>query len=135
MAILSAIITLSKPSLIEFVSLLVAINFRTTTMLDLLQAASLLETKLIINSTISDADKGARFLCADLKDHFLASPMKDPEFMRIRYKYFPDAIRKQYNLDQFVTSTGYIYIRIKKGMYRLKQAALLAYKHLVNTAI
>jgi hypothetical protein len=73
-------------------------------------AASLLETKLMINSTISDADKGARFFCADLKDHFLASPMKDPEFMRIRYKYFPDAIRKQYNLDRFVTSTGYIYI-------------------------
>jgi hypothetical protein len=73
-------------------------------------AASLLETKLILNSTISDADEGARFLCADLKDHFLASLMKDPEFMRIRYKYFPDAIRKQYNLDRFVTNTGYIYI-------------------------
>jgi hypothetical protein len=29
-------------------------------------AASLLESKLIINSTISDADKGARFLTADL---------------------------------------------------------------------
>jgi predicted transcriptional regulator len=137
MTILSAIITLSKPSLIEFVSLLVAINFRTTTMLDLLQAVSLLETKLIIkNSTISATDKGARFLCANLKDHFLVSPMKNPEFMCIKYyKYFPNAIRKQYSLDHFVTPTGYIYIRIKKGMYRLKQAALLAYKHLVNTAI
>ena len=83
----------------------------------------LLETKLIINSTtISDADKGARFLCADLRDHFLASPMKDPEFMRIRYKYFPDAICKQYNLDRFVTSQHwlYLYIQIKKGMYGLK---------------
>ena len=48
-------------------------------------AASLLETKLIINITISNADKGARFLCADLKDHFLASPTKNPEFMRIKY--------------------------------------------------
>jgi hypothetical protein len=44
-------------------------------------AASLLETKLVLNSTISDADKGARFLCANLKDHFLASPMKNPEYM------------------------------------------------------
>ena len=35
-------------------------------------AASLLETKLIFNSTISDARKGDRFLSADLKDHFLA---------------------------------------------------------------
>jgi hypothetical protein len=78
-------------------------------------AASLLETKLIVNSTISDAHKGAKLLCADLKDHFLASPMKDPEFMRIKYKYFPESIRKQYNLDQFVASDGYIYIHIKKG--------------------
>jgi hypothetical protein len=95
-------------------------------------AASLLETKLIINSTISDSAKGARFLCADLKDHFLASPMKNPEFMRIKYKYFPQAIRKQYNLDRFLAPDGYIYIRIKKGMYGLKQAAILAYQHLVN---
>jgi hypothetical protein len=72
-------------------------------------AASLLETKLIVNSTISDAHKGSKFLCAaDLKDHFLASPMKDPEFMRIKYKYFPGSIRKQYNLDQFVASDDYI---------------------------
>jgi hypothetical protein len=58
--------------------------------------------------------------------------MKDPEFMHIRNKSFPDAIRKQYSLDRFVTNTGYIYIRMKKGMYGLKQAALLAYKHLIN---
>ena len=95
-------------------------------------AASLLETKLILNSTISDADKGARFLCADLKDHFLATPMKDPEYMRIKYKYFPAAIRTQYNLDVFLETDGYIYIKIKKGMYGLKQAAILAYQHLVN---
>ena len=33
-------------------------------------AASLLETKILINSTISDADKGAKFMSADLKDFF-----------------------------------------------------------------
>lgn len=32
---------------------------------------NLLETKLLINSVISDAHKGARFLSADLKDFFL----------------------------------------------------------------
>jgi hypothetical protein len=91
-----------------------------------------LETKLIINSTISDARRGARFLCADLKDHFLASPTKDLEFMRIKYKYFPEDIRQKYKLWNFVSTDGYIYIRIKKGMYGLKQAALLAYQHLVK---
>jgi hypothetical protein len=55
-------------------------------------AASLLETKLLLNSTIPDADKGSRFMCADLKDHFLALPMKDPEFMQIKYNYFPEDI-------------------------------------------
>jgi hypothetical protein len=95
-------------------------------------AASLLETKLIINSTISDSRRGARFLSADLKDHFLASPMKQPEYMKIKYKYFPADIRKKYELWKFVTADGYIYIRIKKGMYGLKQAALLAYQHLVK---
>ena len=51
-------------------------------------AASLLETKLLINSTISDAKHGARFMSADLKDHFLASPMEGNEYMRIHSKYF-----------------------------------------------
>ena len=39
-------------------------------------AASLLETKIILNSPISDARKGARFLSDDLKDHLIASPME-----------------------------------------------------------
>jgi hypothetical protein len=95
-------------------------------------AASLLESKLIINSTISDSKDGARFMCADLKDHFLASPMKAPEFMRIKYRYFPQDIRTQYNLTPLVDQDGYVYVRIKKGMYGLKQAAILAYQHLVN---
>jgi hypothetical protein len=95
-------------------------------------AASLLETKLILNSTISDAVKGAQFLCADLKDHFLATPMKAPEFMRIKYKYFPVAICQQYNLANLLATDDYIYIRINKGMYGLKQAAILAYQHLVR---
>ena len=33
-------------------------------------AASLLETKLIFNSIISDAHKGDRFMSIDVKDHF-----------------------------------------------------------------
>ena len=34
-------------------------------------AASLLETKLLLNSTISDASKGARFMTLDIKDFLL----------------------------------------------------------------
>ena len=89
--------------------------------------ASLLETKLILNSTISDAVLGARFMCADLKDYFLATFMANQEIMKIHYKYFPEDIRIKYNLDSKLSSDGYIYIKIKKGMYGLKQAAVMAY--------
>jgi hypothetical protein len=95
-------------------------------------AASLLESKLIINSTISDAHQGARFLSADLKDHFLASPMEETEYMRIHSKYFLDDMREQYDINNLIDADGYVYVKIKKGMYGLKQAAILAYKHLVN---
>ena len=94
-------------------------------------AASLLESKLLFNSTISDAKKGARFMSLDLKDFFLATPMHRPEYMKIPYKYFPEDIRKKYNLHLLVHD-GYIYVRIKKGMYGLKQAAVLAYQNLIT---
>ena len=93
-------------------------------------AANLLETKLLVNSTISDANKGARFMSADLKDFFLATPMDGEEFMKVHYKHFPADIRERYKLDQKVTDNGCIYIKIKRGMYGLKQAAVLAYREL-----
>ena len=95
-------------------------------------AANLLETKILLNSVISDADKGARFMCVDIKDHFLATPMDDPEYMKVQYKYIPNDIRLRYNLDLKVTEDGWVYIKIQKGMPGLKQAAILAYRHLKN---
>jgi len=58
-----------------------------------LPAANLLETKIILNSTISDANQEARFMSADIKDHFLATPMNKPEYMKVKYKYIPEDIR------------------------------------------
>jgi len=93
-------------------------------------ASNLLETKVLINSTISDASKGARFLGADISDFFLATPMAKAEFMKVKYSHIPADIKSHYNLQDKVTNHGYIYIRIKKGMYGLKQAAILAYDNL-----
>ncbi len=68
----------------------------------------------------------------DLKDYFLATPMARPEYMKVLLKYFPTDIQERYNLKDKVTANGYIYIKIKKGMYGLKQAAILAYNHLIQ---
>ena len=83
-------------------------------------AASLLEAKLLINSAISDADQGAQFFAADLKDFFLATPMQDYEYMRIHSKYFFDDICQEYDIERKIVPDGYVYIRIQKGMYGLK---------------
>lgn len=91
----------------------------------------LTETKLLLNSVISDAWKGARFCSADLKDFFLASPMKRPEYAKVHIKYIPQDIIDQYKLMDLVHN-DYVYIKIKRGMYGLKQAALLAYQHLLT---
>ena len=78
-------------------------------------ATDMVETKIIVNSTISDAHKGARFMTMDIKDFFLASPMTRDEFMKVKYKYFPEDIREFYDLESKKTEDGYIYIRIKKA--------------------
>ena len=95
-------------------------------------AANLLKTKLLLNNTISDAHKGARFMSADIKHHFLATPMKDLEFMKVICKCAPEDMRVRHNLDSLVTSDNKICIKIQKGMPGLKQASILAYKHLKN---
>ena len=95
-------------------------------------AASLLETKIMLNSIISDAHRGAKFMGLDLKDFFLASPMARPEYMRINYKHFPQDIKEMYNIDALKASDNYVYVKIKRGMYGLKQAAILAYEFLVT---
>jgi hypothetical protein len=94
-------------------------------------ASGLLETKLLLNSVISDASKGARFMGLDIQDYFLASPMHRPEYMRIHLQHFSPDIIEQYDLLSLVADDGYVYIEINKGMYGVKQAALMAYEKLV----
>ena len=44
-------------------------------------ASNIIETKILLNSVISDACKGARFMSMDLKDYFLNTPMHRPEYI------------------------------------------------------
>ena len=83
-------------------------------------AASLLETKILLSSVISDAHKGARFMSLDLKEYFLATPMERPEYMKVNISHFPKDIKDKYSLHTLVTNNNFIYIKIKKGMYGLK---------------
>ena len=91
--------------------------------------ANLLDTKILLNSTISDACRNARFMTIDIKNCFLNSPLPpgDREYMRIHSKYFDKSIRDLYKLHDKINKDGYVYCEIQLGIYGLKQAAILAY--------
>ena len=94
-------------------------------------AISLIDTKLHLNSVISDAKDGARYCTGDLKDFFLVSDMKVFQYMRIHRKYVTPEIFTEYSLtESHFDSKGFCYVEIRKGMYGLKEAAILAYEQL-----
>ena len=89
------------------------------------------ETKLHLNSTISNTKHGARYCTGDLKDF----PWLNDEifqYMCVHQKYFPSEILGTYNLSaEHFDSKGYAYLEIHKGMYGLKEASsILAYDQL-----
>ena len=91
--------------------------------------ANLIDTKILIHSTISGAHKGARFMTVDIKDFFLMTPLPegDREYMRIHGKYFDNEFLTLHNLHDKINKDGYVYCEIQLGMYGLKQAAILSY--------
>ena len=65
--------------------------------------ANLLETKIIINSVTSDANKVERFMSTDRKDNFLETPTRDPEYMKVKCKYLHQDVRTTHNLEKIKT--------------------------------
>ena len=57
--------------------------------------------------------------------------MPTPEYMKVPFKYFPQDIVDKYKLQEKIHN-NYIFIKISKGMYGLKQAAVLAYENLIK---
>ena len=91
-------------------------------------AANLLEAKIIFNSTISTPN--ARFCTMDIKDFFLSSTIPKPEYMRMHISEIPEDIFTKYKMHTIKDHNGNIYFKIDKGIYGLKQAAILAYQQL-----
>ena len=75
------------------------------------------------NSTIST--KGARYAASDVKIFYLATPLDDPEYMRIQAALVPQEFIDKYELQDKIKD-GYIYMRIIRGIYGLPQSGKLA---------
>ena len=87
------------------------------------KTASLETIKLVINSTLSTP--GAEYMTMDLSNFYLNTPLDRPEYTRIKLTDIPQEIVEEYKLHQLVHN-GWIYFKISKGMYGLKQAGKLA---------
>ena len=89
--------------------------------------ADLITTKLLLNSIISTP--GARMATCDISNFYLGTPMESFEYMNIPFKDIPQIIIDQYELQPLVHN-GMVLVEIRKGMYGLPQAGIIANERL-----
>ena len=83
--------------------------------------------KLLVNSVLSQHN--ARLATMDLKNFYLNTPLDQPEYVRIKLTDIPQEFINKYKLNK-ITCESWIYYKMRRGMYGLPQAGILANKHL-----
>ena len=66
----------------------------------------------------------------NLKEFYLNMPLKRFEYIKLRMSDVPKEIQKEYNLQEKATADGHIYVEVRRGMYGLPQAGLIAQEEL-----
>jgi hypothetical protein len=79
--------------------------------------------KILISSTLSTEETAMMMM--EIKNFYLGTPLPRFEYMKMLLSRFPEEIIQRYNLNTLAVG-GWVYIEIRKGMYGLKQAGLLA---------
>jgi hypothetical protein len=91
-------------------------------------SASMETIKMHWNSVLST--EGAHYCTADISNMYLCSDLPDSENVRFKYDMIPPNIIKHYNLDTLVDN-GFVYAKINKAWYGLKQSGRIAHDDLV----
>ena len=86
--------------------------------------ADMLLVKLLFNSVISTP--GAKFMSLDISNFYLETPMKRYEYMRIRLADIPEEVIEHYKLKEKANKDGFVFVEIRRGMYGLPQAGIIA---------
>ena len=81
-------------------------------------AVSLLNMKIHINSTISRAKHNARYMCIDIKNFYLGTPMKYFQYIRIHKKIIPQEVLDKYDI--IFDNRNFTNVEIRRGIYGLK---------------
>jgi hypothetical protein len=87
------------------------------------KTADMTTAKTLCNSVIST--RNARFMTGDLKEFYLGTPLNCYEYICIPLKLIPQAIIELYNLLDIAVN-GYVWAEVRRGMYGLPQAGILA---------
>ena len=90
--------------------------------------AEMLVAKLLFSSVISA--HGERFMTMDIANFYLMTPLKRPEYVKIRLRDIPEEIIVEYKLQDLATADNKVYIEATKGMYGLPHAGLLSNEQL-----
>ena len=74
--------------------------------------ADMILFKILVNSII--ATPNAKCVMMDSKDFHLQTPMRRPEYMRLKLTDIPDELLEHYNLREIATPDRYVYCKVTK---------------------
>ena len=84
-------------------------------------------SKILWNSVLSTDN--ARYATLDIANVYLGTPLDRYKYMKMPLDIFPQHIKEQYNLNNMAYK-GYVWLEIRKAIYGLPQAGILANKQL-----
>jgi hypothetical protein len=84
----------------------------------------LLTVKLMLNSIVSTPN--AKFMTTDSKDFYLLTPIGQYEYFIMKLELFSQDVINEYGLKNKVDADGNIFCEVKRGMYGLPQAGIIA---------
>ena len=83
----------------------------------------LLTVKILLNSVISTPE--AKFMTKNIVNFYLNTPLKRYKYLLLKLEDIPEDVRKEYKLKENVTTEGWVYVNVCRGIYGLPQAGLI----------
>ena len=82
------------------------------------------------NSVVST--KRTKYCTGDISNMYLMSDLVEPEYVKFDTKLIPQCIIDHYNCNDIVDDKGYVYAKIKKALFGLKQSGKITHNDLVR---
>ena len=92
--------------------------------------ATIAAAKCLFNSVVSTPE--SKFVLDDIKNIYLNNALPYPEYMKFHIATIPQEIIDEYNLLKIVDNHGFVYVKIVKEMYGLKQVGIISHKALIH---